>query len=149
TWTKVSSDNRVYERGWYFGEITVDPKNPDRIYAPNVATYVSSDGGKTFVPYKGAPGGDDYHQMWIDPNDPNRQIIGVDQGAIITLDGGKTWSSWFNQPTAQFYHVVTDDRFPYRVYGAQQDSGAAGVPSRTGSINGVDMTNFHEITAGG
>jgi photosystem II stability/assembly factor-like uncharacterized protein len=149
SWTRVSTDPRVFERGWYFGRIAVDPKNPDVVYAPNIATYRSEDGGKTFLPYKGAPGGDDYHDMWIDSADGARQLIVSDQGAIVTLDGGRSWSSWFNQPTAQFYHVVTDNRFPYMVYGAQQDSGAAGVPSRTGSINGVDMTNFRETTAGG
>ncbi len=149
TWAKVSGDQRIWERGWYFGGITVDPQNPDRVYICDVATYRSDDGGKTFTPVKGAPGGDDYHTLWIDPKDSKRQMLGVDQGAIITVDGGATWSSWFNQPTAQFYHVVTDNRFPYWVYGAQQDSGAAGVPSRTGSWNGVDMTNFRETTAGG
>jgi photosystem II stability/assembly factor-like uncharacterized protein len=111
--------------------------------------YRSDDGGTTFRTVKGAPGGDDYHQLWMDPSDPQRQILGVDQGAVVTVDGGATWSSWFNQPTGQFYHVVTDDRFPYWVYGSQQDSGAAGIPSRTESIDGISLTQFREMTAGG
>ncbi|HEY3812793.1 MAG TPA: hypothetical protein VGL66_06170 [Caulobacteraceae bacterium] len=149
TFAKVSSDPRVWERGWYFGGVTVDPKNPDRVWVCDVSVYQSDDAGKTFVPVKGAPGGDDYHVLWIDPNHPERRMLGVDQGAVITLDGGATWSSWYNEPIAQMYHVVTDNRFPYWVYGAQQDSGAAGVPSRTGSLDGIDMRVFHEVTAGG
>jgi photosystem II stability/assembly factor-like uncharacterized protein len=149
TWAKVSDDRRIWERGWYFGGITLDPKNPNRVYVCDVSVYRSDDGGKTFVPVKGAPGGDDYHVLWIDPTDPARQMLGVDQGAVITLNGGTTWTSWYNQPTGQFYHVITDNRFPYWVYGAQQDSGAAGVPSRTGSLDGIDMRVFREVTAGG
>ena len=88
--------------------------------------------------------------MWIDPRNPNRRILGVDQGTLVTLNGGKTWSSWYNQPTAQFYHVSTDNRFPYRIYGSQQDSGAAAVPSRSDNLfDGISMTEFHEVTAGG
>ena len=101
------------------------------------------------MPVKGAPGGDDYHALWIDARDPQRRILGVDQGAVVTLNGGATWSSWFNQPTGQFYHVITDNRFPYWVYGAQQDSGAAGVPSRTDNIDGINLTEFRESAVGG
>ncbi|HEX5487802.1 MAG TPA: hypothetical protein VFX04_01475, partial [Rhodanobacteraceae bacterium] len=149
TWKKTSGDPRIWQRGWYFGQITADPKNPDRIYAMNTIELRSDDGGKTFIPVKGDPTGDDYHELWIDPNDPDRQIMGVDQGAIITVNGGKTWSSWFNQPTAQMYHVSTDNRFQYRVYGAQQDSGAAAVPSRSTYEATINMQQFHEVTAGG
>src|SRR5690348_17269319 len=149
TWKKMSGDPRIWQRGWYFGQITADPKNPDRIYAMNTIELRSDDGGKTFLPVKGDPTGDDYHELWIDPNDPDRQIMGVDQGAIITVNGGKTWSSWYNQPTAQMYHVSTDNRFPYRVYGAQQDSGAAAVPSRSTYEATINMQQFHEVTAGG
>jgi len=149
TWKKTSGDPRIWQRGWYFGQITADPKNPDRIYAMNTIELRSDDGGKTFLPVKGDPTGDDYHELWIDPNDPDRQIMGVDQGAIITTNAGKTWSSWFNQPTAQMYHVSTDNRFPYRVYGAQQDSGAAAVPSRSTYYPTINMMQFHEVTAGG
>jgi photosystem II stability/assembly factor-like uncharacterized protein len=149
SWTRVSDDPRIWKRGWYFGGVSVDPRNPDLIYICDTALYRSSDGGRHFAPTKGAPGGDDYHQLWIDPDDPARQILGVDQGAVVTLDGGTTWSSWFNQPTGQFYHVITDNRFPYWVYGAQQDSGAAGIPSRTDNIDGINITEFRETAAGG
>ena len=149
TWTHGSGDDRVWGRGWYFAGITVEPGNADVIYACNTALYRSEDGGKTFVPVKGAPGGDDYHQLWIDPEAPRRRILGVDQGTVVSVDGGETWSSWFNQPTGQFYHVSTDNRFPYWVYGSQQDSGAAGVPSRTNTYDGIAITEFREVTAGG
>jgi photosystem II stability/assembly factor-like uncharacterized protein len=148
-WTRVSEDHRIWTRGWYFGGVTVDPGDADTIYVCDTAMYRSVDGGKHFVPIKGAPGGDDYHELWIDPADPQRRILGVDQGALVTLDGGVTWSSWYNQPTGQFYHVITDNRFPYWVYGAQQDSGAAGIPSRTNNIDGINLTQFREVTAGG
>jgi len=148
-WTRVSDDHRIWNRGWYFGGVTVDPGNADTLYVCDTAVYRSVDGGRHFVPIKGAPGGDDYHQLWIDPTQPQRRILGVDQGALVTLDGGETWSSWYNQPTGQFYHVITDNRFPYWVYGAQQDSGAAGVPSRTDNIDGINLSQFHEVTAGG
>jgi len=148
-WVRVSDDHRIWNRGWYFGGITVDPGNADAIYVCDTAMYRSVDGGAHFVPIKGAPGGDDYHQLWIDPSNPQRRILGVDQGAVITLNGGVTWSSWYNQPTGQFYHVVTDNRFPYWVYGAQQDSGAAAIPSRTDNIDGINLRQFHEVAAGG
>src|SRR6185503_3483060 len=90
-----------------------------------------------------------YHALWIDPSHPARRILGVDQGALVSVNGGKTWSSWYNQPTAQLYHVSTDNSFPYRVYGAQQDSGAASLPSRTNTIDGISLMNFRETTAGG
>ncbi|HEX9160191.1 MAG TPA: hypothetical protein VF980_00675, partial [Thermoanaerobaculia bacterium] len=147
--TLAGNDSRVWSRGWYFGGITVEPKNADVVYSCNVNVYQSSDAGKTWVPVKGAPGGDDYHQLWIDPEHPERRILGVDQGVVVSVNNGKTWSSWLNQPTGQFYHVMTDNRFPYRVYGAQQDSGAAGVPSRTNEYNGISIAEFREITAGG
>ena len=131
TWQLAGSDARLTNRNWYFCRVTVDPQNPDVVYVPNVALLKSTDGGKTFTVLKGQPGGDDYHELWVDPQSPERMIVGSDQGAVVTLDGGRTWSSWFNQPTAQFYHVVTDDVFPYRVYGAQQDAGTAGVASRS------------------
>jgi photosystem II stability/assembly factor-like uncharacterized protein len=148
-WRLASADERIWGRGWYFGAVTVDPEDPDVVYVPNVNLYRSDDGGATFAPVKGAPGGDDYHQLWIDPAHPERRMLGVDQGATVSVDGGATWSSWYNQPTGQFYHVITDDRFPYRVYGAQQDSGAAAVPSRTSSYDGINITRFRETTAGG
>lgn len=148
-WVKTTGDARIWQRGWYFGEIAADPQNADRIYAMNTIVLRSDDGGKTFIALKGDPTGDDFHALWIDPNDSNRQILGVDQGALVTLNGGTTWSSWYNQPTAQVYHVTTDNRFPYWVYGAQQDSGALGLPSHGGSGDGITMREFAEVAAGG
>jgi len=131
TWMLANSDSRLTSRAWYFNWITVDPNNRDVIYVPNVALYRSEDGGKTISILRGAPGGDDYHQLWVDPKNSARVILGTDQGTTISLNYGKTWSSWYNQPTAQFYHVITDNEFPYHVYGAQQDTGSAAVPNRT------------------
>jgi photosystem II stability/assembly factor-like uncharacterized protein len=140
SWQRVSNDRRIWQRGWYFGEVSVDPKDPDTVYVPNTTTYQSRDGGKTFTAFKGAPGGDDYHELWIDPDEPRRMVLSSDQGTIVTRNGGETWSSWYNQPTAQFYHVVTDNQFPYWVYGAQQDSGSAATPSRSK----YRSLNFHD-----
>lgn len=148
-WTRVSGDSRLWKRGWYFGGVTAEPGNADIVYVCNTTMYRSDDGGKTFAPVKGAPGGDDYHALWIDPAAPQRRILATDQGALVSENGGASWSSWYNQPTGQFYHVITDNRFPYTVYGAQQDSGAAGVPSRTGNIDGINLRQFHETQAGG
>ena len=148
-WVRTSADTRIWGRGWYFGEIAVEPNDQDVVYSCNINLYRSVDGGKNFAPVKGAPGGDDYHAIWIDPQTPARRIVGVDQGAVLSVNGGATWSSWYNQPTAQLYHVTTDNAFPYRVYGAQQDSGAASLPSRTNTIDGISLMNFRETTAGG
>jgi photosystem II stability/assembly factor-like uncharacterized protein len=131
TWTHASSDNRITSRAWYFSGITVDPKDPDLVYVPNVAVYRSTDGGRNFTVLKGQPGGDDYRILWIDPTETNRMVLGSDQGTNISLDKARTWSTWYNQPTAQMYHAITDNRFPYSVYGSQQDSGTAAVYSRT------------------
>jgi photosystem II stability/assembly factor-like uncharacterized protein len=127
TWRKVNSESRLWGRGWYFNEMAVDPTNPDRAYVMNTATFMTVDAGKSWVPVKGAPGGDDYHQAWINPKDGNRIIISSDQGTVISVDGARSWSSWYNQPTAEIYHVAADNRFPYWLYGAQQDSGGVGV----------------------
>ena len=129
TWRKITEDPRI-ETFWYMGEIFVDPKNPDVVYVPLQNFYRSTDGGKSFTAIKGAPGGDDYHTMWSDPTNPQRMILGTDQGATITMNGAETWSPWYNQPTGEFYRVATDHRFPYWVYGPQQDSGTAGIASR-------------------
>src|ERR1700723_4724152 len=126
-WKRVNSQNRLWGRGWYFGAVTVDPTNPDRAYVINTATYMTTDGGKTFVPIKGAPGGDDYHQMWVNPKDGNRMVLSSDQGTVVSVDGGRSWSTWYNQPTAEIYHLAADNRFPYWLYGAQQDSGGVTV----------------------
>ncbi len=131
TWTLANADPRLTSRSWYFNCLTIDPQNRDVLYIPNVALYRTEDGGKTISIVRGAPGGDDYHQVWVDPKNSSHLMLGVDQGATLSLDYGKTWTTWFNQPTAQLYHVTTDHTFPYTVYGAQQDSGAIAVSSRT------------------
>ena len=131
TWVLENADPRLTSRAWYFNGITIDPRNPDVIYMPNVALYRSEDGGRTISIVRGAPGGDDYHQIWVDPKNSASMVLGTDQGTTISLDRGLTWSTWYNQPTAQLYHVITDNQFPYVVYGAQQDSGSAAVLSRT------------------
>ena len=130
SWQRVSTDRRPWSRGSDFAEIDVDPKNKDIVYSANIATYRSTDGGKTWTAWKGAPGGDDYHTTWINPEDPQIILLATDQGATITVNGGETWSSWYNQPTAQFYHVITDNQFPYWVYSGQQESGSVGIASR-------------------
>jgi photosystem II stability/assembly factor-like uncharacterized protein len=137
TWKMVNDEQRLWGRGWYFEQVSVDPKNPDEAYVINTATYRTTDLGKTFAPVKGAPGGDDYHQMWINPKDGNRMVLSSDQGTVISVDHAKTWSTWYNQPTAQIYHVAADNRFPYWLYGAQQDSGGVGVAtwSREGVLS--------------
>ena len=131
TWIRLSSDKRLWDRGWYFEKITADPKDADTVYVMNTSLYKSTDAGKTWTAIKGAPGGDDYHQLWINPNDTKRMIMASDQGSIVSIDGAQSWSSWYNQPTAQIYHVAPDYRFPYWITGAQQDSGAVGSPSRS------------------
>jgi photosystem II stability/assembly factor-like uncharacterized protein len=152
TWTKASGDSRIWGRGWYFGKVVVDPKNADLVYVSNTGIYRSRDGGKTFgEPFKGSPGGDDYHQLWIYPDDGNRMVLGGDQGAVISVDGlsdHPTWSSWLNQPIAELYHVAPDYNFPYWVTGAQQDSGAVRVRSR-GKFANITMRDWEPLCAGG
>ncbi|HTQ10671.1 MAG TPA: YCF48-related protein, partial [Fimbriimonadaceae bacterium] len=120
----------------------VDPKSPDIVYTLATCMYRSLDGGKTFEAYKGAPGGDDPQQLWIDPTDGSRMLLGGDQGAAVSLDAGATWGSWYNQPTGQFYHIGVDNQWPYWVYGTQQDSGAIGTSTRgnLGEITPNDWT---------
>jgi photosystem II stability/assembly factor-like uncharacterized protein len=130
SWRKINGEERLWGRESDFAEVRVHPRNPDVVWIANTSTYRSTDGGATFTAIKGAPGGDDYHRIWINPENPDIVLLGVDQGATLSVNGGETWSSWYNQPTAQFYHVITDNRFPYWVYGAQQESGSAGVASR-------------------
>src|SRR6185437_11535055 len=147
TWARTDSDPRISGRGWYFGEIDADSKNPNVVYSSNVSIYQSKDGGKTFVAIKGAPGGDDYHTLWINPSNPQIMIFGSDQGVGVTLDGGKTWSSWYNQPTAQMYHVSVDNQFPYHVYGAQQDSGSVDTATRSND-GSITFREWHPTGAG-
>ncbi len=128
--TMQDAEPRIAKRGDDLASIAVDPRDPNVIYVTNTSTYRSRNGGKSFVAIKGAPGGDDYHTIWINPQQPNHIIVGSDQGAAISVDGGATWSSWYNQPTAEMYHVNADNRFPYWVCGGQQESGSACVSSR-------------------
>src|SRR5208282_6050591 len=142
SWERVNDEGRVWGRGDDFAWVRVTPDNKDKIYVVNTSLYRSTDAGKTFTAIKGAPGGDDYHTVWINPDNPKIILLGVDQGATISVNGGETWSSWYNQPTAQFYHVITDNQFPYWVYGGQQESGSAGTASRGnwGAITSHDWT---------
>jgi photosystem II stability/assembly factor-like uncharacterized protein len=144
SWKHVNSDRRVWGRGSDFAEVKVDPKNQDIVYSANITILRSTDGGQSFEVLRGAPGGDDYHSLWINPDDPKIILAASDQGAVITVNGGQTWSSWYNQPTAQFYHVITDDQFPYWVYGGQQESGSAGVCSR-GRDGQITFRDWHPV----
>ena len=137
SWERINSDDRLWGRGDDFACVRVDPKDKDKLYIANISTYRSTDGGRNFTAIKGAPGGDDYHTIWINPQNPQIIALAVDQGVVISVNGGETWSSWYNQPTAQFYHVITDNQFPYWVYGGQQESGSIGIASRS---------DFGEIT---
>jgi len=154
TWRRVSADQALWGRGWYFEKIAVDPKNPDIVYVPNVAVNRSRDGGATWDVIRGSPGGDDYHQVWISPDNPDILIVASDQGTIITRNArtadprAMTWSSWLNQPTAQVYHASVDYRFPYWVVGAQQDSGAVAVRSR-GKFAQISQRDWEPIGAAG
>jgi photosystem II stability/assembly factor-like uncharacterized protein len=144
TWRRTNDEVRVWGRASDFAEVKVDPRNPDVMYSANTSTYRSVDGGKTFTAIKGAPGGDDYHRIWINPDNPEIMLFASDQGATITVNGGKTWSSWYNQPTAQFYHVITDNRIPYWVYGGQQESGSVGTTSR-GDYGAITFREWNPV----
>ena len=144
-WTKVNSENKLRQRAWYYTRIYADPKNPDSVYVLNTAFYRSSDGGKTYNAIR-VPHGDN-HDLWIDPDGPERMIESNDGGANVSFNGGRTWSSIMNQPTAQFYRVITDDRFPYWVYGAQQDNSTVAIASR-GRGRGIDNSDWHPVGGG-
>jgi photosystem II stability/assembly factor-like uncharacterized protein len=143
---KMNDEPQIGERGDDLATVTVDPHDADVIYVSNTTTYRSSNGGKTFVALKGAPGGDDYQSVWINPTNSDYILLGSDQGATLSVNGGRTWSSWYNQPTAQMYHVNADDRFPYWVCGGQQESGSACVASR-GAWGEVTQRDWHPVGA--
>lgn len=147
TWDLTCTDPRITTRMWYFGRVFVDPQNPRIIYVPNRSIMRSTDGGKTFTAIKGSPGGDDYHYLWVDPVNDHCMIVASDQGTVLSVDDGKTWSSWYNQPTAQFYHVAVDNHFPYRIYGAQQDAGTVCITSRSNDGT-ITFRNWHPVGAG-
>ena len=154
SWTRLSSDLALWGRGWYFCKLAVDPKDADTVFVSNVSVSRTSDGGKHWVTVRGSPGGDDYHQPWISPDDSNTMIVASDQGAIITRNArasdpkALTWSSWLNQPTAQMYHISVDYRTPYWVTGAQQDSGAVAVRAR-GKFAEISTRDWEPIGPGG
>jgi photosystem II stability/assembly factor-like uncharacterized protein len=145
TWNLVNGDHRFRQRAWYFTNVYADPKSPDTVYVLNTGMYRSADGGKSFAVIRAGHG--DRHDLWIDPNDSLRMIEADDGGATVTSDGGKHWSTHDNQPTAQFYHIATDNQFLYRLYGAQQDSGTVSIASR--SDNGAITPNDWYDVAGG
>lgn len=147
-WTRTTEDPRPVMKigGGDLPVPKVDPKNPDVVYSASIVTTKSTDGGKTWASLRGAPGGDDYQNLWIDPVDPNTILLVGDQGAVVTVNGGRTWSSWFNQPTAQLYHVATSHDFPYRVYAAQQESGSVGISSR-GNDGAISFRDWHPAGA--
>lgn len=145
TWNQVNSERKLRQRAWYYTRLYADTENADVVYVLNVQYHKSTDGGKTFSTYN-APHGD-HHDLWIAPENPNRMIIGDDGGAQITYDGGETWSTYYNQPTSQFYRVTTDNDFPYRIYVAQQDNSTIRIPHRTDG-NAITEDDW-ERTAGG
>lgn len=143
-WNLIATDTRLWGRGSDFAELKVDPQNADVVYDANVVTWKSTDGGKSWAAFRGAPGGDDYHRIWVNPTNSDIILIASDQGAIITVNGGQTFSSWYNQPTAQFYHVSTDNAFPYNVYGGQQESGSVGIASRSND-GAITFRDWHPV----
>ena len=126
--------------------VRFDPKNPQIVYSASIVCWKSTDGGKTWDGWRGAPGGDDYQNIWINPNNPDIILLGADQGAIVTVNGGKSWSSWYNQPTAQLYHVSADNSFPYRLYSGQQESGSVGIKSR-GDEGEITFRDWRPVAA--
>jgi photosystem II stability/assembly factor-like uncharacterized protein len=139
TWTLTCSDNTIRQRAWYYTKVFVDPKNENRVYCPNVGFMRSNDGGRTFQSINTPHG--DHHDLWIDPEDGNRMIVADDGGAQVSFDGGTNWSTYLNQPTVQIYRVSTDNAFPYRIMGGQQDNSAFRIKSRTygAAITATDM----------
>jgi photosystem II stability/assembly factor-like uncharacterized protein len=148
TWKHMAGkDTRIENgQGAYSCGVWVDSQNPDVVYTASTALYRSTDGGVTFHAFKGAPGGEDYHKLWIDPTNGKRMVVGADQGASVTLDNGKTWSLWYTEPIAQVYHVATDDAYPYHIMAAQQDTGAVMISSR-GDWGQVDITDWSPVPA--
>lgn len=147
-WSKITTDPRPAMRigGGDLPVPRVDPMDPNVVYSASIVTLRSTDGGKTWTALRGAPGGDDYQNLWIDPRHPQTILLVGDQGALITVNGGKTWSSWYNQPTAQLYHVSVMDTFPYRVCGGQQESGSVCIAAR-GNDGEITFRDWHPVGA--
>ena len=146
TWTRTTTDTRIFGRGDDFAAVTVDPRDPNTLYSMNVVAWKSTDAGVTWTAFRGAPGGDDYQRLWINPLVPTTMLLVADQGAVITVNNGETWSSWYNQGTAQFYHVTADNAWPYRVCGGQQESGSACVSSR-GNDGSITYRDWRPVGA--
>ena len=146
SWTRITDDARPASRigGGDLPVPVVNPKDRDTVIMASTVSWKSTDGGRTWTALRGAPGGDDYQRPWINPNDPNIIALASDQGAIVTVNGGETWSSWYNQPTSQMYHVNADNAFPYRVCGGQQESGSACVASR-GNDGMITFREWHPV----
>ncbi len=148
SWQKATEDPRP-AAGIGGGDLPVvrfDPTDPQIVYSASVVCWKSTDGGRTWLAWRGAPGGDDYQNVWINPNHPEIVLLGSDQGAVITVNGGASWSSWYNQPTAQLYHVSADNAFPYRLYSGQQESGSVGIASR-GNDGAITFRDWHPVAA--
>jgi photosystem II stability/assembly factor-like uncharacterized protein len=148
TWHGTTDDPRP-GLGIGGGDLPVvrfDPKNPQIVYSASIVCWKSTDGGKNWDGWRGAPGGDDYQNIWINPSNPDIILLGADQGAIVTVNGGKSWSSWYNQPTAQLYHVSADNSFPYRLYSGQQESGSVGIKSR-GDDGEITFRDWRPVAA--
>jgi len=142
SWDRVNANPALTSD--YMSGLTPDPKDPDVVWATGRSLRVSTDGGRTFRVARGSPGGDDYHFLWIDPTDAQRMILAADQGAALTQNGGESWSSWYNQPTGQFYRLAIDDRFPYWIYSGQQDSGTVGIASRS-DYGQITFRDWHPV----
>lgn len=141
-WQRVNDASAVAT--WYVSRLTVAPDDPDTLYTVGQSVHRSTDAGRTFTIVKGAPGGDDYHYLWINPEHPDYRVTASDQGTVVTVDGGRHWSDWYNQPTGQFYHLAADDRFPYWVYSGQQDSGTVGIASRS-NYGAISFRDWHPV----
>jgi len=141
-WTRVNSEKAF--ASYYFNRVTVDPKDPDVVYLVGQSMRRCDRGGARCAIFRGSPGGDDYHSIWINPKMPGRMAEGSDQGAAVSVNGSRTWSSWYNQPTGQFYHLATDNRFPYWIYSGQQDSGTVGIASRS-DYGAPNLRDWHPV----
>ena len=141
-WSRVNKETAF--TSWYASRLAVQPNDPDVVYTVGQSIRRCTAGGKVCNIFKGAPGGDDYHHVWINPLHPDHMITGSDQGAVVSVNGGRTWSSWYNQPTGQFYHLATDNRFPYWIYSGQQDSGTVGIASRS-DYGAITFRDWHSV----
>ena len=141
-WQRVNDASAV--ASWYESRMAVAPNDPDTLFTVGQSIHKSVDAGKTFTIIKGAPGGDDYHHIWINPKHPERMVTAGDQGTVVSVNGGESWSDWYNQPTGQFYHLATDNRFPYWIYSGQQDSGTVGIASRS-DYGAISFRDWHPV----